>query len=504
MEKLVEMKNITKEFPGVVALSDINLDLFAGEVHVLMGENGAGKSTLMKILSGVYTPTRGEIIVHGKSYSSLTPTLSKENGIGIIYQELSVINELSIAENLFVGRLPTRKILGVPVVEYKYINQKAKEMLALVGLKQDPSRIVEELPISEKQLVEIAKALVCDTRILIMDEPTSSLTMEETDNLFKIIKNLQKSGVGIIYISHKMDEVKKVGDRITVLKDGKHVATKKLTEIKSKEEIATMMVGRELKDKFLRTQKSHECSDEIIFSAKNITRYDKKVRDVSFDLYKNEILGFAGLVGSGRTELMNVIFGVEKMERGKVYLKGKELKVKNTYDAVRKELAYLTENRRETGFFHNFEIWKNIAMIDLLKNSRMQGVYGLTNTKKERSMANAEAEQLSVKCTSINQNITELSGGNQQKVIVAKWLAAKAEILIFDEPTKGIDIGAKSEIYKIMRTLAEQGKGVLMISSELPELLSVCDRIVVFNEGEIRAIFNSDEATEEKIIISAT
>ncbi len=500
----MEMKHITKQFPGVVALRDINLDVYPGEVHVLMGENGAGKSTLMKILSGIYTPTEGEIYIGGQKYNHLTPAISQEQGISIIYQELSVIDELSIVENLFVGRLPVKKIMGIPVIDKKYMMQKAREIMKLVGLKQSPMTMVEGLPISEKQLVEIAKALVWNTKVLIMDEPTSSLTMEETQNLFEIIRSLKKQEVGIVYISHKLDEIKQIGDRITVLKDGCHVATKQLCDVSGKEEIITMMVGRELKDKYHSSCREGSAQREVLFKVENVTRADGKVKNVSFELRKNEVLGFAGLVGSGRTELMNVIFGAEKMLSGRVYLEGKELKIKDTYDAVKKGLAYLTESRRETGFFDNFEIWKNVAMEESLRTSKWSGAYGLINENAEKLEAQKYKEQLNIKATSIHQNITELSGGNQQKVIVGKWLAADAKIMIFDEPTRGIDIGAKSEIYKIMRELVERGKGVMMVSSELPELLAVCDRIVVFNEGEIKAILDGKEATEELIMHAAT
>ena len=504
MEKLVEMRHITKQFPGVVALRDINLDVYPGEVHVLMGENGAGKSTLMKILSGIYTPTEGEIYIGGQKYNHLTPAISQEQGISIIYQELSVIDELSIVENLFVGRLPVKKVLGIPVIDRKYMMEKAREIMKLVGLKKSPMTMVESLPISEKQLVEIAKALVWNTKVLIMDEPTSSLTMDETQNLFEIIRSLKKQEVGIVYISHKLDEIKQIGDRITVLKDGGHVATKMLSEVSGKEEIITMMVGRELKDKYQTLGRESSAQDEVLFKVENVSRADGKVKSVSFELRKNEVLGFAGLVGSGRTELMNVIFGAEKMQSGKVYLEGKELKIKDTYDAVKKGLAYLTESRRETGFFDNFEIWKNVAMEEALRTSKWSGTYGLINENAEKLEAQKYKDQLNIKATSIHQNITELSGGNQQKVIVGKWLAADAKIMIFDEPTRGIDIGAKSEIYKIMRELVEQGKGVMMVSSELPELLAVCDRIVVFNEGEIKAILDGKDATEELIMHAAT
>lgn len=505
MTKLIEVQNITKEFPGVTALDDISFDLNEGEVHVLVGENGAGKSTLMKILSGVYTPTSGSIIINGKTYSHLNPTLSQELGISIIYQELSVINELSIAENLFIGRLPTKQLVGVPVVDWKTINRKAAEMLDMVGLKKSPSTIVQELSISEKQLVEIAKALVMEACVLIMDEPTSSLTPEEIQRLFKIIRNLRDKGVGIIYISHKLDEINQVGDRVTVLKDGKLVGSKPLSEIKSKEEIVLMMVGRELKDKYFSTRQSSDDGDEdIIFEAKNISTPDQKVKDVSFKLHRHEILGFAGLMGAGRTELMNAIFGAEKKENGSIFINGEEIKINDTYDAVKKGLALLTENRRETGFFHNFEIFKNVSVVEHLKHSKLKGATGLINGNAEKQKAEAQKERLSIKCTSVHQNITKLSGGNQQKVIIGKWLNADAEVILFDEPTRGIDVGSKSEIYKIMRQLVDEGKGVIMVSSELPELLSVCDRILVFRKGEISARLTSAEATEEKIILAAT
>jgi len=504
MNKLVEVCSITKKFPGVTALDNVSLDLYSGEVHVLIGENGAGKSTLMKILSGVYNPTSGYIVIDDKKFPHLNPNLSKEKGISIIYQELSVINELSIAENLFIGRLPTKKVLGVSVIDKRFINDKALEMLNLVGLKRQPSTLVQDLSISEKQLVEIAKSLVMDAKILIMDEPTSSLTPEETQNLFRIIRNLRDEGVGIIYISHKLDEVNQVGNRITVLKDGKLVATKDISEVTSKEEIVVMMVGRELKNKYLSTRKKSTGLDEVIFEANNITRSDKKVKNVSFKLHKHEILGFAGLMGSGRTDLMNVLFGAEERESGKVFLKNKELKITDTYDGVKKGLALLTENRRKTGIFPNFEVWKNISIVKQLKNSKIKGMYGLTNLKEEKQIALEEKGKLNIKCTTVSQNITELSGGNQQKAIIGKWLSADAEIFLFDEPTRGIDVGTKDEIYKIMRRLVNEGKGVIMVSSELPELLSVCDRIIVFNDGEITAKLSSLEATEEKIILAAT
>lgn len=503
MNYLVEMKNITKKFPGVTALEDIKFQLLPGEVHVLLGENGAGKSTLMKILSGIYEPTNGIIVLGGKEYSKLTPKESSDNKIGIIYQELSVIDELSIGENIFVGKLPMKKEFMIPVVDFKYIETRTKELLERVGLKRHPSVLVKELSISEKQQVEIAKALATDAKIIIMDEPTSSLTIEETNNLFGIIRQLKKEEVGIIYISHKLKEIIEIGDRVTVLKDGRYVDTKSIKDVDVKA-LVTMMVGRELENKYLNSSHEHHMKKEVIFKVENLTRADKKVVNVSFELHKGEILGFAGLIGAGRTELMSAIFGAEKIISGDIYLNGKKLKVKNPYQAVKSGMALVTESRRESGFFPNFPVWSNVSILPLIKESKLYGTWGLTNTEKERRYASEQKSALNIKCSSIDQSITDLSGGNQQKVIIGKWLSANSDLIILDEPTRGIDVGAKSEIYSIMRNLADHGKGVIMVSSELPELLGMCDNIIIFSDGRIKAILSSDEATEESIMFAAT
>lgn len=501
---LVEMHGISKKFSGVQALDNISFNLLPGEVHVLLGENGAGKSTLMKILSGIYQPSAGEIVIGDQRYSTLTPKLAKEHNISIIHQELSVINELSISENIFVGKLPEKKRLGVSYIDYKYMKTATTELLKRVGLDKDPSTIVEELRISEKQLVEIAKALADNSKILIMDEPTSSLTIDETNSLFKIIKQLKDDGVGIIYISHKLKEIKDIGHRITVLKDGCYVGTELVKNVEIPD-MVRMMVGRELQEKYLSPHKTNEVAEkEIIFEVEHITREAGVVKDVSFKLHKGEVLGFAGLIGAGRTELMNTIYGADKKKSGTVKLNGKTLKIKTPYDAIKAGMAYITENRRETGFFHNFEIWKNISQGKLLKDSKWNGVWGMLNQKQEMAWAEEQKKVLNIKCSNVDQNIMELSGGNQQKVIISRSLKAEADLFIFDEPTKGIDVGAKSEIYKIMRDLANNGKGIIIVSSELPELLVNCDRIIVFNDGEIRGILNNDEATEESIMMLAT
>lgn len=503
METLVKMQGVSKEFPGVKALDNISFEINAGEVHILLGENGAGKSTLMKILSGVYTPTSGKIIVKGKEYSALTPKDSFENGISIIYQELSVINELSILENLFVGKLPTTKKAGVSVVDYKKMSEVAKEVLDKVGIKKDPKLFVEEISISEKQQVEIAKALASKADVIIMDEPTTSLTTSETEHLFGIIRQLKAEGKGIVYISHKMKEIKEIGDKVTVLKDGTYVGTENVADIEI-DDLVKMMVGREISGTY-RNESGIDLSKEpVIFEAKNISRKDNRVKDVSFELHKGEILGFAGLVGSGRSELMNSIFGSEPKSNGQVFINGREVHIRNPYQAIKYGLGMVTENRRETGFLDNFSIKQNISILPFIKSSKLQGLIGMVNNKLENEYAAKQKDDMKVKCASVEQNITELSGGNQQKVILGKWLAAETNIIIFDEPTKGIDVGSKSEIYMLMRRLALEGKGVLVISSELPELLSVCDKIVVFREGEIVETFNIADATEEKIVKAST
>ncbi len=498
----LKMNNITMKFPGVVALDNVSFDLRLGEVHVLLGENGAGKSTLVKILSGINIPTSGEIIVDGKTVSHLTPKESVDNKIAIIYQELSVVDNLSIAENMFLGKLPTKNKMGIPVVDKEFMYAEAKKYLKEIGLKRNPSTLLQDISISEKQQVEIAKALCSNAKVIIMDEPTSSLSIDETKNLFKIIEHLKKNNIGIIYISHKLPEIKEIGDRVTVLKDGKYVNTLNVSELEVKD-LVPLMIGREVKDKFLRTKRDSISKEEPVFVVKNLTRKDGKCKNINFEVHKGEILGFAGLIGAGRSECMEGIFGAKPISSGEVYYKGKKLKIHNPYDAMKHGIAMVTENRRERGFFPNFPIWKEIAVSTSLKKSSLGGFTGLVQTKSERNNAEKFTKRLNTKCTGINQMTYNLSGGNQQKVIISKWLAVDSNVFIFDEPTKGIDVGAKSEIYAIMRSMAEEGKTIIMVSSELPELLSTCDRIIVFRDGEISGILNSDEATEEKIMLAA-
>lgn len=496
---LVRMKNISKHFGVVQALKNVDLDIYSNEIHALLGENGAGKSTLMKILSGIYKPTSGSIIVGNSKYHSIDHKIAARLGIGIIYQELSLIDELSVLENLFIGRLPTKKIMGVSLVDWKKMRSKASVILLRLGLKIDLDEKVANLSISYKQMVEIAKVLISDVNIIIMDEPTSSLTNTEIDYLFFVMRQLRADGKAIIYISHKMNEIRQIADRYTILKDGSSVTSGMMKEI-TNQQIVRFMVGRDVEAHF--TNNTIQQDNPPVFAVKNlIGKKSKCVNNVSFSLHKGEILGFAGLVGAGRTELMNCIFAVDKRISGEIYLNGKKITPSSPLDAIKKGMAYITESRRENGFFPNFSIKQNIALSKSLKEGGYKGAIGLFNATLEDELALFQQKALSIKCASIEQNITELSGGNQQKVIIAKWLVCEPNVIIFDEPTRGIDIGAKTEIYKIMRQLAEQGKAILMVSSELPEIMSVCDRIVVFREGKISTILtNTEDLTEEMIM----
>ena len=502
MQPLVIMKNVKKQFPGVTALDGISFDIMPGEVHVLLGENGAGKSTLMKILSGVHKPTDGQIIINGKQFEALTPKDSRDCGISIIYQELSVINELSIQENLFVGNLPTRNIGPVKIVDRRKMRDTARALLDKVGLHKDPETAVEELSISEKQQVEIAKALAADSKILIMDEPTTSLTSSEVSHLFAVIRELKKEGRGIVFISHKLGEIMEIGDRVTVLKDGRYVGTKRISDV-TQDDLVAMMVGRQISKNYQHANADYTDAP-VLFEVRNLSRKDGKVKNVSFSLRRGEILGFSGLVGSGRSEMMNSIFGAEPKKSGEIYINGQKADCRKPYRSIKNGLAMVTENRRETGFFHNFSIKENISVLPFVKQSLCGGTVGLVSKERENEWADEQKQKLNIKCYSTTQGITELSGGNQQKVILGKWLAADSKIIIFDEPTKGIDVGSKGEIYTLMRKLADEGKGVLVVSSELPELLAVCDTISVFREGEIVATFDRKDATEEKLVAAST
>ena len=498
---IVEMRNINKSFPGVKALSNISFSVKPGEVHVLLGENGAGKSTLMKVLSGVYQPDSGSIVLNGVEHSKLNPRISREGGISIIYQELSVVNWLDIRENIFMGRMQSKKIGPVSTIDYAKLNQDTKKLLKQVNLdKYEPNKLASELSISEKQMLEIAKAISFDAKCIVMDEPTSSLTESEVKKLFEIIRDLKSKGIGIVFISHKLSEIKEIGDRISILKDGNYVGTWNVSDL-SEEDMVRLMVGRELEKSY---QEGHGAFGEVVFEVKNLSRKDGKVQDFHMQVRKGEIVGLSGLVGAGRSEAMEAIFGAVPKTSGEILLEGKRLAIHTPYDALKNGIGLVTENRRETGFFQNFSNKRNISIASLLKKSKLGGVCGLIQEKSEKQMAEKAKLDLQIKWASDTQLTKNLSGGNQQKVILGKWISAGVKVLIFDEPTKGIDVGTKSEIYKMMRRLAESGIIVIVVSSEMPELLAVCDRIMVMAEGKVRGEFDIAEATEEKLAMLAT
>ncbi|MBB6054936.1 D-allose ABC transporter ATP-binding protein AlsA [Tolumonas osonensis] len=498
----IKMEKIAKNFGPVQALKSVDLDIYSHEIHALLGENGAGKSTLMKVLSGIHDPSSGKITILGHEYDKLDHKLAADLGIGIIYQELSVIDELTVLENMFIGRLPTKKVFGIEVVDWAEMQNRAAIMLLRIGLKVDLYEKVANLSISQKQMLEIAKTLMLNAEVIIMDEPTSSLTNKEVEYLFLIMNQLKNEGKAIIYISHKLNEIRRICDRYTVMKDGSSVYSGFIKDV-SNDDIIKMMVGRDIQNKFTGLKSETKAIDQQpTFEVKNITSKDnKRVKDISFKMNKGEILGFAGLVGSGRTEFMNCIFGAEPKKSGQVILNGEDITPESPLDALKKGMGYITESRRENGFFDNFSIAQNMAISKSLKDGGFKGAFGLFNTKEEKEIAEEQRKLLALKCSSVDQNIKELSGGNQQKVIISKWLCCEPSVLIFDEPTRGIDVGAKAEIYKVMRKLADSGKTILMVSSELPEIMAVCDRIAVFCEGRLTQLMdNTDQVTEEEIM----
>lgn len=496
-QPLLTMEKISKKFGSIYALQDVDLEIYSGEVHALLGENGAGKSTLMKILTGIYTPTSGAIKTQNHDYKEFTPKQARNERISIIYQELSVIDELSVLENLFVGQLP--RLNNFPwVADWKYMKTKAQAVFEKMGIDIQLEQAVEDISISYKQMVEIAKALLSEAKILIMDEPTSSLTDTEITALFKIIEDLKSQGVAIIYISHKLKEIQQIADRYSVLKDGQIVDTG-LCDGKDNDYYIKRMVGRDIMHDYV--DANRDPNAPVLLQIKNLSsRKDKRIQNINFDVREGEIIGFFGLVGSGRTELMNCLFGADKISSGQIIYKGKDITPKNPLHAVKNGIAYVTENRRKTGFFDNFSIRKNIVIPKAIKDNKYGGMGGIIHKKAEQKIALYQSQQFAVKSQNISQNITELSGGNQQKVIIGKWMALHPHLMIFDEPTRGIDVGAKSEIYRIMRAVAETHVAVIMVSSELPEILAICDRIAVFADGEISHILDHREANEDMIL----
>lgn len=488
------MRKITKRFPGVKALDQVDFEVNKGEVHGLVGENGAGKSTLIKILTGAYQKDEGEIFINGEKVEITNPQQSIKLGIAAIYQELNLIPYLSVAENIFLGReLKVSKVTNF--IDWKTTRQRAKELLLELGQDIDVTVPVKNLGIGQQQMVEIAKAISTNASIIIMDEPTSSLSMRETEELMKVIRKLKSRGISVIYISHRLEEVFEICDRITVMRDGKKIITLKTSET-NKDEIIKHMVGRTLEQQYPKIKVSR---GREALRVENLTRrgvFEK----ISFTAYSGEILGIAGLVGAGRTEIARSIFGADPVDEGEIYVFGQKCDIRSPSDAMKAGIALLTEDRKGQGLFLNENIVNNITICSLEK---FKGAL-LLKTGELVEEARKLSKQLNIKTPSLGKKVRELSGGNQQKVVIAKWLCCDAKIFIFDEPTRGIDVGAKVEVYNLMNQLVSQGACVIMISSELPEILGMSDRIIVIHEGRISGSFTKEDASQEAIMRAAT
>jgi ribose transport system ATP-binding protein len=491
---LIEARGICKSFPGVKALDKVRFELKAGEVHALMGENGAGKSTMMKILSGVYTKDEGEVLLDGQPIEVTGPAHAQGLGIGIIHQELHMMPHLNAAQNVFIGREP-RKAMGW-LLDEDQLNRDAQALFDRIHLDVAPTTRIGSLTVARQQMVEIAKALSHHSRVLIMDEPTAALNDREIEELFRIVRQLRNEGVGIVYISHKMDEIQRISDRITVMRDGCTVGT--VPADTPMADVIAMMVGRRLdaNEKRIPDTSGHD----VLMAVKHLHR-GKLVRDVSFSVRKGEILGFAGLMGAGRTEVMRAIFGADPLESGEVHVHGKPVKIRQPVDAVAAGIGYLSEDRKNFGLATGMSVEANVTLPSLSRYLKW-GCF-LKRTDSEAT-ATEMVDKLRVKTPSIHQISRLLSGGNQQKVVIAKWLVRDCDILIFDEPTRGIDVGAKSEIYKLLNDLAAQGRAIIVISSELPEVLLLSHRILVMCEGRITGEVHGSVATQENLMALAT
>ncbi|HBF3062194.1 TPA: sugar ABC transporter ATP-binding protein [Clostridioides difficile] len=486
---ILKLSNIAKEFPGVRALDNVNFELFHGEVHALLGENGAGKSTMIKILTGAHSKTSGKFIFEGKEIEHISPDISKKIGINAIYQELTVFDELTVAQNIFMGK----EINGKVLTNDKKMNEEAKKIFDNMGIDINPNSLVKELSIAQKQMVEIARVLSSETKVLIMDEPTSSISKKETEILFRLINDLKESGVSIIYISHRMEELFEICDRITIMRDGKTVSTLNTKDVSSEEELINLMIDRKL-DQFFPKRKV-EIKEEIM-RVESLTK-NNVFNDISFNIRKGEILGIGGLVGSKRSEIVEAIFGLRTYDSGKIYLNNEEVKFKTPSDAIENGLGLITEDRKGTGLFLQMSVKENTTMAGLKKISKFKSII---DRKKEKDILEKYIEALKIKTPHMNQVIQSLSGGNQQKAIIARWLLLQPDILIMDEPTRGIDVNAKAEIYNLMGDLVESGVSIIMISSEIPELISMSDRIMVMREGHISGFLEGEEMIENNVL----
>ncbi|SHR24548.1 ABC transporter ATP-binding protein [Mycobacteroides abscessus subsp. abscessus] len=498
IQPIMSMKDVSKQFSGVKVLHNVEIDLFKGEVHALMGENGAGKSTLMKIMAGVYQPDGGSIVYKGEEVRWNHPMDARSKGISVIHQEISLSPNLSIGENILMGTSLKKNRMGL--ISWNDIYEKAEKILTSIGSTLDPRADVSSLSVAQQQMVEIARALSLNSEILIMDEPTASLTDKEIEKLFTIIDELKRKGVAIVYISHRMDEIFKISNRFTVLRDGRLVTSGPISET-NPTHLVKLMVGRELNELFVRERKENNIGtkNQPVLELKGVS--DKKiVKNVSLKIYPGEIVGLAGLVGAGRTELVRTIFGLSELSEGEIIIEGNLVQIKNPIDAIKLGIAHVPESRKEQGLLPNLSVKENIMMAQF----PMYRKFKFLQYKKINREADRYIEELGVRTASKEHNVMGLSGGNQQKVVIAKWLSIGPKVLLLDEPTRGVDIGAKTEIHKIINQLAEKGLAVLMISSELPEILGVSDRILVMHEGKLKVELSHEEATQEKIMYYAT
>lgn len=491
---ILEMRNVSKTFPGVKALDGINLKVKRGTIHALMGENGAGKSTLMKILYGIYIPDDGsELILDDKPFKPSRPIDAIRSGLTMVPQEISPAANLTIADNFYLGREITQ---GKFLLNQKEMDRKAAEILSELGIPMDVTVKMSEVSVAKAQLVAIATAVSNDAKIIIMDEPTTALTEMEVEQLYKIIDAVKKRGISIIFISHKLDEVFKVSDEITVIRDGQYVGTKATTDV-TKEELISMMVGRDMSEMFQRER--FELPDEIVLEIKNFTRAGK-YEDVSFSVRKGEIFGIAGLVGAGRSEIVESLFGYKPADSGEIYIHGKKVEINNPLDAMEHKIGFVTEDRKLTGLFLNLNIIDNMIMPQMSPYLE----HFLISVDKSHKTANEQKKKLKIKAPDVEVITNNLSGGNQQKVLLARWLLLEPEILILDEPTKGIDVGAKAELYKLMVELSKQGKTIIMITSDMLELLSMSDRVMVMHEGHKVGIIPHQELSQERVLAFAS
>ncbi len=487
-EYILKVDHITVQFPGVKALDNVQLHIRKGTVHALMGENGAGKSTLMKCLIGINHPEEGGTIVFkGKNLHLANPHDALKNGIAMIHQELSPIPEMTVAENIYLGRETMRG----PFTDHRADIVRTEQLLKRLNIPVKATEKMKNLSMANTQMIEIAKAISYNADLVIMDEPTSAITEVEVQHLFRMISDMKSQGISIIYITHKMDEIFAIADDITVLRDGQFITTKSASEL-NKDSLINLMVGRELSNVF---QKQKAEIGETLLSIRNFTR-KKEFQNVSFDVHRGEIVGMAGLMGAGRSELMMSLFGVTKRESGEVWLNGEKVEIKSPKDAIRHKIAFLTEDRKLTGLYLILSVQENITMASIDQFTS----HGMLQHEKIREVCESEVQKFNIRTPSISQRVELLSGGNQQKVLLSRWMLNDPDILILDEPTRGIDIGAKSEIYKLMSDLAQQGKAIIMISSELPEIIGMSDRVVVMHEGKVTGILDAKDATQERLL----